>query len=182
MATTRKTPARTVRKDATQILTADHQKVSKIFAEFEKIKDKDSARKQVLVKMACDELTVHAQVEEEIFYPALYEAFKDKDDALVDEAEVEHGTIKQLIATLQASDPGDRLYDANMIVLSEYVKHHVKEEQDEIFPKARKAKSLDLKQMGDEITARKAQLMEEMGIEPEQAPAPKRSGNSHRPA
>jgi hemerythrin superfamily protein len=182
MATTRKSPARSVGQDATQILTADHQKVSKIFAEFEKIKDKDSARKQELVKMACDELTVHAQVEEEIFYPALYEAFKEKDDALVDEAEVEHGTIKRLIATLQSSGPEDRLFDANMIVLSEYVKHHVKEEQDEIFPKARKSKSLDLKQMGDEISARKAQLMEEMGIEPEKAPAPKRSGNSHRPA
>lgn len=178
----RKVPARPPRQDATQILTADHRKVSKIFAEFEKVKDKDSARKQVLVRMACDELTVHAQVEEEIFYPALYEAFKEKDEALVDEAEVEHGTIKQLIATLQASDPDDRLYDANFIVLSEYVKHHVKEEQDEIFPKARKAKSLDLKQMGDEIKARKAQLMDEYGIEPDAAPSSKRQGNAQRHA
>ena len=176
-----KAPARTVRQDAIQILTADHKKVSKIFAEFEKVKDKDSARKQVLVKMACDELTVHAQVEEQIFYPALYEAFKEKDDALVDEAEVEHGTIKQLIATLQASDPADRLYDANMTVLTEYVKHHVKEEQGEIFPKARKSKALDLKQMGDEIKARKTQLMEEMGMEPEKAP-PKRQGSAQRHA
>jgi hemerythrin superfamily protein len=182
MATTRKSTPRTARKDATQILAEDHKKVSKIFAEFEKIKDKDSSRKQELVKTACDELTVHAQVEEEIFYPALYEAFKGKNDDLVDEAEVEHGTIKQLIATLQSSDPDDRLYDANFIVLSEYVKHHVKEEQDEIFPKARKAKSLDLKQMGDEISARKAKLMEERGIDPEKIPTPRRPGNSHRPA
>jgi hemerythrin superfamily protein len=183
MPTPRKSPARKARQDATQILTADHKKVSKIFAEFDKIKDgKNSARKQELVKMACAELTVHAQVEEEIFYPALYEAFKEKDDALVDEAEVEHGTIKQLIATLQSSGPEDRLYDANMIVLTEYVKHHVKEEQDEIFPKARKAKSLDLKQMGDEISARKAQLMEEMGIEPENAPPSKRQGSAQRSA
>jgi len=177
-----KAPARTARQDATQILTADHKKVSRIFAEFEKVKDKDSARKQELVKAACDELTVHAQVEEEIFYPALYEAFKEKDDALVDEAEVEHDSIKQLIATLQASDPADRLYDANFTVLSEYVKHHVKEEQDEIFPKARKSKLLDLKQMGDEIKARKAQLMEELGIEPEQAPPPNRQGSAQRHA
>ncbi len=174
-------PATTVRQDATQILTADHKKVSKIFAEFEKVKDKDSARKQDLVKMACDELTVHAQVEEEIFYPALYAAFKDKDDDLVDEAEVEHGTIKQLIATLRASDPDDRLYDANFTVLSEYVKHHVKEEQDEIFPKARKSRALDLKQMGEEIVARKVQLMEEYGIEPEDtAPARKGQGSAQR--
>jgi hemerythrin superfamily protein len=177
-----KAPARTARQDATQILTADHKKVSKIFAEFEKVKDADSARKQALVKMACDELTVHAQVEEEIFYPALYEAFKEKDDALVDEAEVEHGSIKRLIATLQSSDADDRLYDANVTVLSEYVKHHVKEEQDEIFPKARKARALDLQQMGDEINTRKAQLMEELGIEPEKALAPKRQGSTQRSA
>ena len=183
MANIRKAPARTVQQDATQILTADHKKVSKIFAEFEKVKDNDSARKQALVKMVCDELTVHAQVEEEIFYPALYEAFKEKDDDLVDEAEVEHGSIKQLIATLQASDPDDRLYDANVTVLSEYVKHHVKEEQDEIFPKARKSKALDLKQMGEEISSRKAQLMEEYGIEPEKtAPAMKRQGSAQRHA
>jgi hemerythrin superfamily protein len=183
MANIRKAPARTVQQDATQILIADHKKVSKIFAEFEKVKDKDGARKQALVKMACDELTVHAQVEEEIFYPALYEAFKEKDDALVDEAEVEHGSIKQLIATLQDSDPDDRLYDANVTVLSEYVKHHVKEEQDEIFPKARKSKALDLKQIGEEISSRKAQLMEEYGIVPEEtAPATKRQGSAQRHA
>jgi len=174
-------PARTVRQDATRILAADHKKVSKIFAEFEKVKDKDNARKQDLVKMACDELTVHAQVEEEIFYPALYAAFKDKEDGLVDEAEVEHATIKHLIATLRTSHPEDRLYYANFIVLAEYVKHHVKEEQDEIFPKARKSRALDLKQMGEEIGARKVQLMEEYGIEPEDAaPVRKRQGSVQR--
>ena len=177
-----KAQARPARQDATQILTADHRKVSKIFADYEKVKDKDNARKQALVKMACDELTVHAQVEEEIFYPALYEAFKEKDDALVDEAEVEHGTIKQLIATLQSSDPEDHLYDANVTVLSEYVKHHVKEEQNEIFPKARKSRALDLKQIGQEINSRKAQLMEGMGIEPGKPSSPKRPRNAQRPA
>ena len=183
MANNAKAPARTTRQDATQILTADHKKVSKIFAEFEKLKDDDSERKQELVKMACDELTVHAQVEEEIFYPALHEAFKEKDQDLVDEAEVEHASIKQLIETLKSSDPDDRLYDANFTVLAEYVKHHVKEEQDEIFPKARKATELDLKQMGDEILARKAQLMEEYGIEPqESAPAGSRQSTTHRHA
>jgi hemerythrin superfamily protein len=171
------------RQDATQILTADHKKVSKIFAEFEKIKDGDAQRKQELVKMACDELTVHSQVEEEIFYPAMYEAFKEKDHDLVDEAEVEHASIKKLIETLKSSSPDDRLYDANVTVLAEYVKHHVKEEQDEIFPKARKADGLDLKQMGEEISARKAQLMEEYGMEQEQAaPAKSRTGSAHRHA
>ncbi|HXF16816.1 MAG TPA: hemerythrin domain-containing protein [Burkholderiales bacterium] len=166
-----KAPAKSGRQDATQILAADHKKVSKIFAEFEKIKDRDSEGKQQLVKKACDELTVHAQVEEEIFYPALHEALKESDQDLVDEAEVEHASIKQLIETLKTCDPEDRHYDASVMVLSEYVKHHVKEEQDEIFPKARKAKDLDLKQMGEEIMARKMQLMEEHGMEMEDMPA-----------
>ena len=179
----RKAPARTVRQDATQILVADHKKVSKIFADYEKVKDNDSKRKQALVKMACDELTIHAQVEEEILYPALHEAFKEKEEDLVDEAEVEHGSIKQLIETLRSSDPDDRLYDANVTVLCEYVKHHVKEEESEIFPKARKSKALNLKQMGEEISARKAQLMEEHGIEPQDAaPASKRQGPAQRHA
>ena len=170
-------------QDALEILTADHKKVSKIFAEFEKVKDDDDETKQALVKMACDELTVHAQVEEEIFYPALHEALKEDDEDLVDEAEVEHASIKQLIETLKTSDASDRLYDANVTVLSEYVKHHVKEEQDEIFPKARKAKELDLQQMGEEISARKLQLMEEYGIEPQEIPASsKRQSATHRHA
>src|SRR3954467_3990766 len=176
-----KAPAKSGRKDATQILADDHKKVSKIFAEFEKIKDRDSEGKQQLVKQACDELTVHAQVEEEIFYPALHEALKENDQDLVDEAEVEHASIKQLIETLKTCDPEDRHYDANVTVLSEYVKHHVKEEQDEIFPKARKAKNLDLNQMGEEITARKMQLMEELGMEMEEMPkTQKRQGSSQR--
>lgn len=183
MARNTKTTAKSVRQDATQILAADHKKVSKIFADYEKVKDDDSERKQALVKMACDELTIHAQVEEEILYPALHEAFNEKEEDLVDEAEVEHGTIKQLIKTLQASDPYDRLYDANVTVLCEYVKHHVKEEEEEIFPKARKSKALDLKQMGEEISARKAQLMLEHGIVPEDSgPARKRPGSAQRHA
>ena len=183
MATTKsRTPARSGTKDATQILMADHKKVSKIFADYDKLKDGDAKRKQELAKQACDELTVHAQVEEELLYPALYEAFKDSDDALVDEAEVEHGTIKQLIAALQASDPSDRLFDANMTVLTEYVKHHVKEEEGEIFPKARKSKALDLKQMGVDIVARKAQIMEEMGIEPDAPPVGKSRTSAQRHA
>jgi hemerythrin superfamily protein len=178
-----KAPAKSGRKDATQILTADHKKVSKIFADFEKIKDRDNEAKQQLVKKACDELTVHSQVEEELFYPALHEALKENDQDLVDEAEVEHASIKQLIETLKTCDPEDRLYDANVTVLSEYVKHHVKEEQDEIFPKARKAKDLDLNQIGEEITARKMQLMEEFGMEMEEMPkTQKRQSTSQRHA
>lgn len=167
------------REDATTILTADHKKVSKTFSQFEKIKD-DDGRKQALVKMVCDELKVHAQVEEELFYPALREVFAEED--LVDEAEVEHGSIKQLVSTLQSMNPDDELYDANVKVLSEYVKHHVKEEQDEIFPEARKSRELDLVAMGEEITQRKLALQEEMGIEPEPVPKKKRQPAAQRHA
>jgi hemerythrin-like domain-containing protein len=168
MARTTKPKARSGRKpaeNAITILTADHKKVSKIFAEYEKVKDKDFDRKQVLAKMACTELTIHAQVEEELFYPALRDVLAEED--LVDEAEVEHGSIKKLIAALESSTPQDRLYDANMKVLTEYVKHHVEEEQEEIFPKAKKSKQLNLVEMGEEIRRRKVQLREEQGLEPE---------------
>lgn len=158
--------SRASRPDAIQILTADHREVSRIFEQFEKIKDKDdAAKKQSLVKRACDELTIHAQVEEEIFYPALRKALKDDD--LIDEAVVEHISAKQLIAELETMEPGDDLYDAKFTVLGEYVKHHVKEEQNEMFPKARKSK-MDLEQLGQEIAERKEEMKSELGLETEE--------------
>ena len=154
------------RPDAIQILTADHREVSKIFEQFEKIQDKDDTeKKQSLVQRACDELTLHAQVEEEIFYPALREAFKD--DELIDEAEVEHASVKRLIAELADMEPGDELYDAKFTVLGEYVKHHVKEEQNEIFPEAKKSK-VDLEQLGQEIAERKEEMKAKLGLETEE--------------
>lgn len=165
----RKTTSRSARRPkqetALDILKADHKKVSGIFEQYEKAGD-DDERKQELVGMACAELTMHAQVEEELFYSALRDALEDED--LIDEAEVEHGSIKDLVSALQSSGPEDRLYDANVKVLSEYVKHHVQEEEKEIFPKARKAKDLDLVAMGEEIRLRKGQLREELGLGPEE--------------
>lgn len=154
-------------QDAVQILIADHKKVSQMFDEFEKTKDKlDDEEKQSLVKRACDELAIHAQVEEEIFYPALREALKDGDGELIDEAEVEHSSVKHLIAELESMQPDDELYDAKFTVMGEYVKHHVKEEQGEIFPKAKKSK-MDLAQLGQEISQRKSQLMAKHGMQSE---------------
>jgi hemerythrin superfamily protein len=151
------------RPNAIQLLTADHQKVAKIFGEFKKIKDKENSdAKQSLVKTACEELTIHAKVEEEIFYPALRAAMKDED--LIDEAEVEHTSMKQLISDLESMQPDDDLYDAKVTVLSEYVKHHVKEEQGEIFPKAKKT-NLDMAQLGQEIADRKRVLKNEIASE-----------------
>ncbi|RYE37752.1 MAG: hemerythrin domain-containing protein, partial [Sphingobacteriales bacterium] len=102
--------------------------------------------------------SVHAQVEEEIFYPAVKKALKDKE--LIPEATVEHATLKDLIAQVEGIEPDGEMYDAKIKVLSEYVKHHVKEEQNEIFPKA-KASDLDMGELGAQIVARKAEILGE---------------------
>lgn len=150
--------------DAIKMLIEDHDKVKALFDEFEKMKkkqDDDEEAKQLIVESACAELTIHAQLEEELFYPAAREAVDDED--LLDEAEVEHATAKQLISELTEMKPGDELYDAKFTVLSEYVKHHVEEEEKELFPKVKKAK-LDLKSLGEEMQERKQELREEYGI------------------
>jgi len=138
------------------LLRADHKLVSDLFAEYEKARS--PSKKQQLVGQICTELTVHAKVEEEIFYPAVKQALKDKE--LVPEATVEHATLKALIAQVEGVEPEGEMFEAKMQVLSEYVKHHVKEEQDEMFPKA-KATSLDMKDLGAEIAARKEVLLAE---------------------
>jgi len=146
-----KTPAA---KDAITQLKADHVKVSGLFAEYGKARS--TAKKKALVADICSELSVHAQIEEEIFYPEVKAALKDH--LLVPEATVEHASLKDLIAQIEAVEPGGEMYDAKVKVLAEYVKHHVKEEQNEMFPKV-KASSLDLLELGSRMAARKADLL-----------------------
>ena len=141
-------------KDAIALLKSDHEAVSQLFAEFEKTRSVPN--KKALVAEICTALGVHAQIEEEIFYPAVKAALKDK--LLVPEATVEHAGVKDLIAQLQDVEPDSEMYDAKVKVLSEYVKHHVKEEQNEMFPKA-KASSLDLVELGFRMAARKDELL-----------------------
>ncbi len=155
-------------QDVLELLKEDHKKVNKMFEQFEKMKeneDEDQEAKQLLVETACAELTIHAQVEEELFYPALREAIDDED--MLDEAEVEHNTAKQLITELAAMQPGDELYDAKFTVLGEYVKHHVQEEEKEMFQKAKKAK-LDLVAMAEQVMERKMELRDELGLDAEE--------------
>ncbi|RYY76176.1 MAG: hemerythrin domain-containing protein [Gammaproteobacteria bacterium] len=142
-------------KEATSLLRADHKLVNDLFAEYEK--SRSNVRKKQIVSMICKELTIHAQIEEEIFYPAVKAALKDKE--LIPEATVEHATLKDLIAQVKDVDPDGEIFDAKIKVLSEYVKHHVKEEQNEIFPKAKES-SLDLLEIGAQLTERKAELSE----------------------
>jgi hemerythrin superfamily protein len=149
------------KNDAVDFLDADHIAVKKLFTAYKKLCDAgaSSAEKREVAERICQELTVHAQIEEDIFYPQLRDAIDD--DPLLDEAEVEHGTAKDLIAQISAMDPGDDLYDAKVTVLGEYIDHHVKEEREEMFVKARKS-ALDLVAVAEDLRQRKAQLMEEM--------------------
>lgn len=148
------TPKPAAAQDAIALLKADHGTVSGLFEEYEKA---DSSKKRkALVAEICTELSVHAQIEEEIFYPAVKAALKDK--LLVPEATVEHASLKDLIAQIEGVEPDGELYAAKVKVLSEYVKHHVKEEQNEMFPKA-KATSLDLAELGVQMAARKTELL-----------------------
>lgn len=146
--------------DAVNLLDADHIKVKKLFQEFNKLADAKApadARK-ALADQICMELTVHAQIEEEIFYPAARAAIHD--DPLLDEATVEHASAKELIAQIESMGADEPLFDAKVIVLGEYIDHHVTEEREDMFEKARKSK-MDLVGLRDQLAARKTELMAE---------------------
>jgi hemerythrin-like domain-containing protein len=163
-AKTRKRPAArkaTTAPDAIALLKADHAKVTAMFQQYDKLGDRAQAKKLDLCRRICNELKVHTQIEEEIFYPATREALPKEDD-LLDEAQVEHDGAKQLIAQLDAMQPDEDLFDAKVTVLGEYIKHHVKEEQNEMFPKVRKSK-VDLRELGMRLAFRKKELMKQLG-------------------
>jgi hemerythrin superfamily protein len=156
---TRKTSSRS-RRDAISLLKADHRQVEGWFSSFEKTKS--DARKQQLASKICSALKVHTRIEEEIFYPAFLEQVQDED--LHHEAVVEHAGAKKLIAEIEAATPTDEYYDAKVTVLSEMIKHHVKEEEQPggMFAEARKS-DMDLAELGRQMAARKKQLMNSSG-------------------
>ena len=139
--------------DAVRLLKQDHREVEQLIEEFERAR---SPRKAQIAEEICRMLTVHATIEEEIFYPAARDALKDED--LVEEAEVEHRSAKDLIAQIQGSTPDDDKFEARVKVLGEYVKHHVREEEKEMFPQLQKRK-IDLQALGRQLMERKQQLM-----------------------
>jgi len=147
--------------DAIEMLVRDHREVDALFKNFEAIKDGDEEEKERLVQQVCGALTIHATLEEEIFYPAAREALGDEGSDLLDEAAVEHAGAKELIAQLETADPSDALYDAKVTVLSEYIRHHVKEEEGELFPKLRKAE-FDSEAVGAAMKDRREELAEEV--------------------
>lgn len=140
--------------DAIALLRADHKAVDQLFTEF--TATTSLAKKKAIVEKICLELSVHAQVEEEIFYPAVKAALKDK--TLIPEAIIEQATMKDLISQVKGVEPDGEMYDAKVMVLCEYVKHHVKEEHTEMFPRAKETK-LDMKDLGAQLHARKVELM-----------------------
>ncbi|OYW38197.1 MAG: hemerythrin [Hydrogenophilales bacterium 12-61-10] len=154
-------------KDACDLLDDDHKAVKKMFKAYAELIEPPGSKKKpalekkrALANTICFELTVHTQLEEEIFYPPVRKAIKDA--LLMNEAEVEHDGAKALIAQIQGMDPADPMYDAKVTVLGEYVDHHVKEERTEMFPKARASK-VDLVKMRDALHARRIELTADTG-------------------
>ena len=151
-------------KDACDLLDADHRTVKKLFKSFDELAGSKSrttsAKRREIAQQICHELTIHAQIEEEIFYPQLRAAIKETD--LLAEALVEHATAKELIAQIEEAQEADETFDAKVTVLGEYIDHHVKEERTQIFPKARTARGLDLMAMRTQLESRKEELKAEI--------------------
>lgn len=148
--------AKATHEDAIAVLKEDHRAVEKLFKQFEEAKGE--GRKETLARRICLELTAHTTIEEEIFYPALTAKV---DEDLLKEAYVEHDAAKLLVAEIEGgSGKSDDFFDAKVQVLSEEIDHHVKEEEDELFPQVRKA-DLDLKLLGERLAERKSELLKD---------------------
>lgn len=151
------TPAKTVSEskrhakesNAIDLLKADHKQVTELFSQFEE--EHSESKKRKIAAEICTALTVHAQVEEEMFYPDVKAALKDTE--LVPEAAVEHGVIKELVSQIESGQDQGEMFEAKVKVLSEYVKHHVKEEEKELFPKVKQS-HLDLVELGSRMAQR----------------------------
>jgi hypothetical protein len=148
-------------KDACELLDADHIAVKHLFVEYARLATApaaaDAAGRKAIAMKICEELTVHAQIEEEVFYPALEDALPDATD-LLQEARAEHQEAKEMIAQIQGMGTADAAMDALVAELNRAIEHHVKEERDEIFPKAKAAPGLDLDALGDRLRERQQEL------------------------
>jgi hemerythrin superfamily protein len=149
---------RVVAGDALKMLEQDHREVETFFEQYEKLEE-DSEKLKLAAKI-CVALTVHTRLEEELIYPLGRKEIEETD--LIDEAEVEHASAKQLIAEIARMSPGDDLFDAKVKVLGEYVKHHVKEEEDELFPTLKREADVDFDDVGKKMAARKTAMLTEL--------------------
>jgi hemerythrin superfamily protein len=143
---------------AISMLKDDHREVEKLFDAYAAAKENGSLKERTSIANAiCEALTVHATIEEEIFYPRVRASESARE--LVGEALVEHQSLKDIVERLRAAPPSDPLYDAGVKVLNEYVKHHVREEENELFPQARAIGDLDHDALASEMAQRKAELV-----------------------
>jgi hypothetical protein len=157
-------PRKAATNDAIALLKADHREVESWFEQFESARAE--SRQEELARKICQALKVHTEIEHEIFYPAFLEATGEED--IHHEAEVEHQGAEKLIKEIEASGPGDDYFRAKVTVLSEMIKHHVNEEEkrDGMFAKARQS-DMDLAALGEQLAARKSELMSEAGSRPQ---------------
>lgn len=146
---------------AIDMLLQDHKRVQKLAKDFEKVDRADEEAVRELVETACLELQIHSMLEEEIFYPAVRAQAEGSDEDLLNEAEIEHEAADDLIAKLHELEADDPMYCAYFSVLAEYVKHHIRKEEHELFPRVAKMK-LDLKQLGEDMRLRREELFAEM--------------------
>jgi len=180
-------PSRTphAREQVLELLKEDHKQVKKHFRDFDKMEPQDDPQAcEELVRRTCSELTVHATLEEELFYPAARNALQGKEgEDLIDEAEVEHNSAKQLMAELEGMQPDDPKFKATFTVLGEYVKHHVKEEESEMFEKIERAK-IEWEPLLQDMRRRQQELKQENGLveaaEPEMEEEMQGAGGSRR--
>ena len=148
--------------DALEMLKDDHRQVEALFKEYEQLAGgEDIAAKEVVATEICEKLTVHAQLEEEVFYPAARQVL-DKQE-IIDEAEEEHADAKQLIAELEEMSPEDDAYDATVKSLSDAIAHHVEEEESEMFPKLKEA-GMETEAVGEQMAERRQEIMDELGL------------------
>ena len=149
--------------DAIELLQEDHRQVEALFKDYEQLAESnDLDAKESVATEICEKLTVHAQIEEEIFYPAARQALGGETE-IIDEAEEEHADAKQLIAEIEEMSSDDSDYDAKVKSLSDAIAHHVEEEESEMFPKLRQS-GMETQALGDQMAERKQEIMEELGL------------------
>ncbi|ASL48947.1 DNA nickase (plasmid) [Burkholderia sp. AD24] len=148
-------------RDALALLEADHRAVEKLFTAFKNAADDDLEARSALAQRACEELAIHTMLEEESLYPAAQQALPESDKVDVEEAYVEHFLVKTLISKFESLKAGDKGFDATFKVMSEMVKHHIEEEEKELFPELRKSKC-DLQALGEKMAKRKAELQSKL--------------------
>jgi hemerythrin superfamily protein len=151
--------------NAVSFLKQDHSQVAALFKQFD---ESDSEDQTLLAGQICQLLTIHALIEEELLYPIARGVLAGDDKDLVDEATVEHASIKELVDQIASAGPEDALFEAKVTVLCEYVNHHVKEEEEELFPKLQETQ-LDLEALGQSLATRKGELMTELGVSADDA-------------